>query len=438
MKLGNFKHFTAEDRSFLFQAIVNNLTRKQIAKKLHKSPSAITYELKQNRILKINYKFRNTCGLQDSCKIQHLCNNCESGFCKFCSFKKCNIFCNYYEKEPNCQRTKRFPMVCNGCKKFFNCRMNKWLYSPTDAHQNTEKRLIDSRSHIQFKKSEIMLIDKFAFPLIKKGIGADLIIDKLNKTENLPHMSLSTFYRYIDDEIFSFKNIDLKRKVRYRMRKKSKKALSLLAKANKIGRYYEDFLAQITNNPETIVWELDTVEGRKGESLVMTLLERRSNFMLIFKIRNSEPNEILRIFDKIKRYLGAQLFKETFQTILTDNGKEFVKPELIEIDPDTGEKLINVFFCKPRHSEQKGKIEKNHEHFREIIPKGVSMNPYSQYDMNKISRNINSYPRRKLNMNCPYDVANLLFNKKVLLLNRLSNKLDLDQINLKHDLIKKN
>ena len=121
----------------------------------------------------------------------------------------------------------------------------------------------------------------------------------------------------------------------------------------------------------------------------------------------------------MKTYLGSDLFRQTFEIILTDNGSEFHDPISLETDPNSGEKLCSIFFCKPRHSYQKGKCEKNHEHFREIIPKGTSMDPLSRNDIRYISNMVNNYPRKELGYNSPYQLAAQLLPKKVLALNKL-------------------
>lgn len=168
----------------------------------------------------------------------------------------------------------------------------------------------------------------------------------------------------------------------------------------------------------------------------MTLLQRRTNLMLFFKITSICSDQINWVFDRIKRFIGSDIFKSMFEIILTDNGKEFVCPEIIESDVFTGERLINLFFCEPRHSEEKGKIEKNHEHLREIIPKGVCMDSITQDQLNLVSLHVNSYPRKLLNMESPLKVSLLTTNKKVLLLNRLENTLPINKIILKPKLLK--
>lgn len=65
------------------------------------------------------------------------------------------------------------------------------------------------------------------------------------------------------------------------------------------------------------------------------------------------------------------MFYDLFKCILTDNGSEFSNPEYIE---DNGSEVLrtHVFYCDPKQSQQKGKIEVCHEFIRRYIPKGNS------------------------------------------------------------------
>ena len=128
---------------------------------------------------------------------------------------------------------------------------------------------------------------------------------------------------------------------------------------------------------------------------------------------------IQRVFEMFKDVLGLELFSMTFPIILTDNGSEFHDSLSLETDSYTGEKLVSIYYCKPRRSDQKDKCEKNHEHFRECVPKGKSMNTLTQRDINYVSDMVNNYSRKSLNYNSPIDIAALSLNKKVLSLNKV-------------------
>ena len=148
---------------------------------------------------------------------------------------------------------------------------------------------------------------------------------------------------------------------------------------------------------------MDTVEGIKGESLLLTLLWRSSNFMLAFKIENKEADSVNFFFNYIKGYLGYEKFHELFPIILTDNGVEFSKPDEIEFNGYHVYKT-KLFYCDPGHSEQKGKIENNHEYIRRFIPKEISFNDYTQGDINLMMNHINSVKRDSLSGCNPYEL----------------------------------
>ena len=118
---------------------------------------------------------------------------------------------------------------------------------------------------------------------------------------------------------------------------------------------------------------MDTVKGTKetGKCL-LTLLFRNSNFMLIFVLPSCTQAAVKQVFDFLYDNLGPRVFRKTFRIILTDNGPEFKDPWSIEKAPD-GSRRTFVFYCDPYVSSQKGKLEKNHEFIRYILPKGRSM-----------------------------------------------------------------
>ena len=64
----------------------------------------------------------------------------------------------------------------------------------------------------------------------------------------------------------------------------------------------------------------------------------------------------------------------------------------------------NVFYCDPMASWQKPHIEKNHEFIRYVIPRGKSLNRYTQEDMTLLMNHINSTRRPGLNNKAPYEL----------------------------------
>ena len=99
--------------------------------------------------------------------------------------------------------------------------------------------------------------------------------------------------------------------------------------------------------------------------------------------------------------------------VLGDNGSEFSNPGAIETDAQ-GNLRTRVFYCDPSAPYQKGAIENNHTLLRRIIPKGTSLDAFTQKDINLIMNHVNSYTRQNLWDKTPYEVFASLFGEETL------------------------
>lgn len=105
---------------------------------------------------------------------------------------------------------------------------------------------------------------------------------------------------------------------------------------------------------------MDTVEGVKGGKVLLTLFLRRQQLLLAFLLENKEMESAAAAIDRLEAALGTVLFQALFPVLLTDNGTEFSDPERFEYNGD-GIRRTRIFYCDPRRSDQKGRIEKCHE-----------------------------------------------------------------------------
>jgi IS30 family transposase len=205
----------------------------------------------------------------------------------------------------------------------------------------------------------------------------------------------------------------------------------------KKGRKISDFEDYLKNNPYASIVEMDTVIGKfEDKNCIMTLYFRNSKLMLMFLIQKYKPNEVTKVFNLIKNNIGEDNFKSLFEIILTDNGWEFSKPDDIEFNSETGEKLINIFYADPYSSWQKGGIERNHEFIRYIIQKGITFDNLNQKNVNNMMNQINNVSRKSLDYQTPYQIFTKSYGEDI------SNKLHLkyikkDEVNLSYRIIKK-
>ena len=282
--------------------------------------------------------------------------------------------------------------------------MVKYYYHAEHAQTRYRSTLCDSRQGINLNEDELAILDNLVSPLLKKGQSLNHIY--ANHKNEIP-CSKKTLYGYIDQCLLSVGNLDLPRKVRYKKRKKHQKE-TVKDPRYRVGRNYNEFLEFIAQNPEIPVVEMDTVEGLKVESQVLlTFIFRSCSYMLIYLLKNQRQKQVCEVFDNLEATLGYETFTKLFPIVLTDNGSEFKDPKALEMSPN-GRKRTRIFYCEPNASWQKGRIEKNHEFIRYVLPKGSSFESLSEEQAFLLRDHINSFARDSLNENSPRDLAELL------------------------------
>ena len=221
-----------------------------------------------------------------------------------------------------------------------------------------------------------------------------------------------SLYNYVDSGIFSARNLDMPRVVRMGKRKKKKDGFKIDKKC-RIGRTYQDYEAFRAQNPDAMVVEMDSVIGRQGGKVLLTLHFTVPQFMLAFIRDTNNSQSVIDIFDWLWRTLGSDLFCLLFQVVLGDNGSEFTNPQAIEMDPQ-GEQRTRLFYCDPSAPYQKPAVENNHALIRRVIPKGTSMDSFDQDDITLMMNHINSYKRANLGNKSSYEVFTGLYGEEAL------------------------
>lgn len=304
-----------------------------------------------------------------------------------------------------CKETTKFPFVCNGCFCKTHCRKKKYYYNYKKAQENYESTLSNSRIGIDMSIDEIDYWNDYFKDKIKDKNQPILHLFH-NIKDEFPK-SIQTFYKYVHRGYFSSINDEmLSRAYSYKPRKR-KNETPIIRNDNIIrkGRTLKEFEKYIAIHQNANVVEMDTVIGKfEDKKCIMTLYFRHNKLMLMFLIDKYKTTSVNKVFNRLKKNLGNELFKKLFEVVITDNGWEFSKPEDIEIDENTGEKLINIFYCDPYSSWQKGSIERNHEFIRYIIPKGISFDNLTNKNIIDMMNNINSVIRKSLNYETPYSL----------------------------------
>ena len=402
-------HLLFADRVAIEQGLYDGKTFKQIASLIYKHPSTVSREVK--RSIAPVPQSHDCIRKKRGCYKRGLCSKFCRDICSRCVKFNCVDICHSFE-EAFCERLLIPPYVCNPCDLRFKCAADKKrTYRAKVAQKIYEDTLSKSRQGINCTLEELRQIDNIVVPLIEQGQPISHIF--ATHATDLG-ISRKTLYNYIDMGAITVKNIDLRRRVRYKKRRRRKTSSSIDIYTYRKDRTYRDFQAYIKENPNVDIVEMDTVKGSKHSGVcLLTMLFRSSSLMLIFKLNRCRQADVLSVFDSLTKSLGLSIFRQTFPVILTDNGSEFKNVLRLE-NTIEGEPRTKIFFCDPMHSNQKGKLEKNHEYIRYIIPKGRSMQELTNDDVRLIMNHINNTIRDSLNGHSPYEVAQLLQNKEVL------------------------
>ncbi len=394
----NQKHLTLEERVLIQKYLEENNSIRYIADRLDRSPSTVSREIKRHvtsylprRCDCVNYPSCDLKGVCGSDKCRRQCRMCNQAKKRCTDYTK--AYCDTLESTS--------AHVCNACSKRPFCHFEHFVYEARKSDRKYRATLSESRNGYDCTCEELIKIDDTVSPLIKQGQSIYHIMQ--NHKDELP-VSESTIRRMIHDCELDCKNIDMRAVVQRRVRKHNHNNVYKQSAVIKTGHTYDDFLIYMQNN-ESLVVQMDCVEGRKDSSSVLLTLHFPELHMQLAVILNEHTSdEVIKALDKIEYSLGTELFKKCFPVILTDNGHEFADIEGIERSID-GSKRTSVFYCEPNRSDEKGAAENNHKLIRYVIPKGTSMDFLCQAQITRMMNHINSYARSSLFGKTPYDVA---------------------------------
>lgn len=411
-----------EERVIIDSALRQKLSLRTIADSIGKHPSSVSREILRHTFIKPRDQYhipKNDCAYRMTCRKKFVCTpECRfhKGNCHSCG--NCNSKCNDYVKE-NCSKLKRFPHVCNGCTKIGSCSLEQRFYKPYEADKQYRNLLVETRKGFNISEDELMKLNDDLGALIsdqKQSVHHACIVLK----DSLP-CDERTIYNLIDACMLpKVKNIDLPRKCTLKPRKGKSKEHKV-DRACRINRTFQDFDKFIKEHDVRVV-EMDTVEGVKGGKCIITFLFRSCNLQLYYLVDDHTSQKVIDLVDYLyDEVFGHALFAELFEVILTDNGTEFSNPKALEYDA-LNIMRTRIFYCDPAASYQKGACENNHEMLRRFLPKGSSFDDLTQKQLNIISSHINSYKRKKLNNQSPFDLFSSAYGQEII------SKLDLTMI----------
>lgn len=212
----------------------------------------------------------------------------------------------------------------------------------------------------------------------------------------------STLYSYIDKRVFlRISNKDLIEKGRTRQKKEAQER-----------RTVHPALPSIIDRPEAANRreehghkEMDLVVScANGRGAALTLTDRMSRDETAYLLPDKRAASVRAVFDRLERKLGKRKFRETFKSITTDNGPEFLEYELLTRSIYGG-KRFQVYYCHSYSAWEKGSNENHNRLFRRFFPKGTNFGKVSQRQIQEAVDWMNNYPRKVLGWRTPLEAA---------------------------------
>ena len=341
-----------------------------------------------------------------------------------------------------CERLLAWPWTCLGCHRQGFCHLPfKCTYSARDAEALAEQRKCLKTSGPRRDLSEATELAAQARELLKKGLS-------VYRTAYALNLAPSTLYRWIEEGFGGLRKSLLKAALRRKPQKKTKKKeWDTFGRSVGEARLYQAF-CELPSAVQAGTIEMDTVLGRSSDKqCLLTLFFRQSHLQLVFLLPQKSSEAVISVFDNLERALGKEDFYRLFSHVLTDRGSEFRDIENMERSVFSGKKKrMQLYFCDPQRSNQKGGCEKNHQEIRHVLPKSsktlpaASMDRLTTEDVSLLTSHINSAVRKTLDDKSPFQVFKFIYGDLACLLCELLNLEEIPflEINLTPSLLKKN
>ncbi len=149
--------------------------------------------------------------------------------------------------------------------------------------------------------------------------------------------------------------------------------------------------------------EIDTVVGKDHKGFLVTVVDRKSKFVLIKKVPTKEAQVVTDALIEM-----IQPIKAITKTITSDNGKEFAYHKQVSVALDT-----DFYFANPYHSWERGLNEHTNGLIRQYLPKKSEFLKVSKDEIIMIQNRLNHRPRKSLNYKTPYEVFFSEMSKKL-------------------------
>lgn len=316
-----------------------------------------------------------------------------------------------YKEKILCKKLEKYPYVCVDCpSKYRDCVLTQLRYNSEIAQKKYEYKLHETRKGINLTPEEHQKLNT----ALKEGLSDKKSLYSIIHSIDVD-VSLPTVYRYIKERKVDVSKMDLPYAVTYKKRKKANKKYEY-PENNKIDRHnrtYVDYLAYRKSHINEMTVQMDFLGSIKSDSkTILTLIIPDIHFPFLFIVENKNSEKVVNIFNKLESKLQYEKFNEIFPSILTDRDPCFSDILGIEFSKELGVQRTYLFFCDAFKSNQKASVENLNKQIRKFFPKGKSIDHLTQDDVVSANRVLIESPLFSLDGHSPKEAFIALFGQE--------------------------
>lgn len=275
------------------------------------------------------------------------------------------------------------------------------VYTPRLAQERAEQTIIQRGKRRRLKDP---FIRNYVIAKLKEDFSPEQISGRL--TDDHPNYTISpeAIYQFIYAQYRrqgygECIGLDLRKYLKRRHRVRRPKHSPFPKETGKIPD-----TVSILERPEVVDqrvrigdWEGDSMVSKKSLTGLNTLVERKSGYVMISKIKKVGRLETTETMTKRLTNIPVEHRK----TLTLDNGKENAGHKEIKTNLNT-----DIYFARPYCSNDRATNENTNGLIRYYLPKGTDFATVHPNTIKAIERKLNNRPRKRLNWKTPQEIFN--------------------------------
>lgn len=252
---------------------------------------------------------------------------------------------------------------------------------------------------------------------IRKDLERGMTPEMISNTSRTMHVTTRTIYNWIN--YFKIPGVTPEthlpmagRRHRRSLSKKSRKAALKRARDKETAQLSaKHYWISINKRPESINsrktpfhWEMDGVESKKSNYLVLTFIERKTRYMVAVRTESKRSSDIARAIESFISMYGDQC-----HSITHDRGAEFLNNEVSLL---FSRYKIKEYVAHAYSAWERGSNENANRRFRRYFPKGTDFKHVTQDQLNDATKQMNNWPLKLHNYRTPEHEFNKAKNRQ--------------------------